>query len=471
MRNVDGPKKKQQLRLQKIKDAQEAEKAKLSLQNELAHQSFQIRELAEFMIDLSGESSEDSWLEQEVFSRHMLEASVMQRSQLVMPISLREAKAYHPVGLHIVCPNTFTAADFKREYVDKHAVYSVIKGRNWDVYHCLGHLPIESKKWVVYVHKKTGVVQGGVPFDIYYRENRSVSLSLEEEDWPDYERKYHCQKQMPKLMQQAKLLSDSHSSEENLLPGLLFYSSNRDEYSRDGKFDSTPYDYSTSNRNRTSIEVMKMRKRRGKKTAIHRTYKHLPSRNLDARRTIKPTGNTYIYNPYIIPSLLHTATNVSSSTVCVLGSDRNAWIRLPPLMNRQLNEVYNGKKGNLRDIIPDTDYLNLSATSITANIIDEASMRVAGNLSAAPSPYKILHGLYSQSPSTHLLQSPAVSPVKSFDDTLDITQSMNQSMDQFNPPLSSGMSVIGPGLTNTADEFESFLGTIFAYHPMYHMHC
>ena len=302
------PTSKQGIRLYKQKMVAEAEKQRLALLSELSSQASQVHGIAEHMVQLFDEYEDNSLLEQDVFKRHMLEAGVMQRAALVMPTSMREAKAYSTISLNIVCPHALNRKEFvdnfyndikdKNLTIKADAIYVKHTDRKWDVYR-----DPDSRLNDVYVHTKTGTVQVGLPFDNRFRLVRqgidtsvhTVAVSsapllprqsLLLEDWSDHERKYHEQRQLDRLST-LQLLSDSDG-------GVLYYCPKRDAYSSDGKFDMAMYDLDSISRH--------VGKKEGSKK---RAFKHQLSKALISRR------------------------GISSS-----GSDRNVWIRIPPLISR-----------------------------------------------------------------------------------------------------------------------------------------
>ena len=261
----------------------------------------------------------------------------MQRAQLVMPAGLLEAKAHPLLPLNLCCPHAMSAADFKGLYGHLYRSAPVPPHAATTPSH---HLPAttpmcsasEDRLWErldgsnlppLWLHAKSGVIQGGAPFDelsrgiphvhtarhTTTRKNTALThppslppciagsptrvhgriaerkKSLTHEDWSDYERLYahqtHCEQ-----MRRLDLLSDD-------LGGLLFYCPRRDMYSHDGRFDVQLFE----------AEVVQRRlKKSSSSKRIKKGGAHQPSKKMIGRKRLKPSG-----------------------------SEKNVWLRLPPL--------------------------------------------------------------------------------------------------------------------------------------------
>lgn len=117
-----------------------------------------------------------SWLQEEMSRRHLLECAVLQRFQLVPPISIRAAKAYHSSPLLTTCPHLLRENDIQILLNDSGiAEWTQSTSRGWNMYSF-----DEDTTAPLFIDVHSGIVQTGVPFDLQKHAERK---ELCEEMW------------------------------------------------------------------------------------------------------------------------------------------------------------------------------------------------------------------------------------------------------------------------------------------------
>lgn len=163
--------------------------------SEAHHHAAAIRELVEKLSDacdvacdvLRSRLNGGSWIECEMGRQYLLEAAVMQRCRLMMPFSLRDAKAYPSVPITTLCPSSLTPHDLD-VLLDKQMLgdYTMEVERQWQIYTPQDESiraeegeddtsvrPTKANP-VFFVHPSSGTIQTGTPFDLRFHKMRSV---------------------------------------------------------------------------------------------------------------------------------------------------------------------------------------------------------------------------------------------------------------------------------------------------------
>ena len=246
---------------------------------DLKYQEATLREVAVRMTDILDQEISSEWLTDEIFNRHMLEVAVAQHSQLIMPISMREAKSYPTLPLYLSCPNALPIPNFNKDTAN---IYDVSSLHKWKVMtDPLGRLP------TYYFHEKTSTVQTGEPMDFRCRKIRNTLTVIDRHDFRSND---HARKQLDHH-RTLDLLED----EDN---GILFYCPKRDAYSADGRFDIDVYDQSKATKSKASKSLRASRETLN----VKRGYKHALCKTLQERGDVQ-----------------------------VVELERNMWLKMPPL--------------------------------------------------------------------------------------------------------------------------------------------
>ena len=203
-------------------EAHRASSKRALVLNEMRNQEKSIAGLLSMQMEMM-DATHPTWIENEINRRYLIEAAVMQRSNLVMPRSARVAKAYHPLSGHYKTPNLLEKDDI--EYLRKtHTIKSATDG-SWTLYKILPD-HISGRIVDVYINHQTGVTQTGEPFDLRCRRSRS---SFKSEKWSI------VSKFLPKASvihkHNVQMLSDRDG-------GLLYYNPVYDRYSSNDQFDT-----------------------------------------------------------------------------------------------------------------------------------------------------------------------------------------------------------------------------------------
>jgi tetratricopeptide (TPR) repeat protein len=144
-----------------------------------------------------------SWLETELSRRHLLEAAVLQRSKLVFPCGLREAKAMSTLPLSQCCPQILNYEDLIKQLNVEDGIILPENDSNypqkmkqsaltWDESYCRGWRILTSKNHndnrtnTLYVHEKKNLVQLSEPFDLINRRQRKHLRCELREDFDPY---------------------------------------------------------------------------------------------------------------------------------------------------------------------------------------------------------------------------------------------------------------------------------------------
>ncbi len=147
------------------------------------------------------ESGGGSWLEDEMNTRFLLEVSVLQRSVLVSPFTLRDAKAIPSLPLTRCCPSALHVEDCMLLMKEMEGVGSSFSSRVcWDETYRRGWTVCSlsspttssststasssavsataatssSNKQTLYIHRASGIIQQGLPFDLCFRQQRKI---------------------------------------------------------------------------------------------------------------------------------------------------------------------------------------------------------------------------------------------------------------------------------------------------------
>lgn len=128
------------------------------------------------MIDLKSET----WLEHEIASRHLLEAVVMHRNTLTMPVfGTRQGIAYPNLPVYLLHPSTIQSSNIVGSVTGKLNELDLLRENkmvdfretlHWKIY-TQRELKLNIKQRV-FVNKRSGVVQTGEPFDIRMKKCR-----------------------------------------------------------------------------------------------------------------------------------------------------------------------------------------------------------------------------------------------------------------------------------------------------------
>jgi len=261
---------------------------------DLKYQEATLKEVAIRMTDILDQENSSEWLTDEIFNRHLLEAAVAQRSQLVMPMSMREAKSYPTLPLYLSCPNALPIPNFNKE---TSSIYDSSSLHKWKVMtDPLGRLP------TYYFHEKSGTVQSGEPMDFRYRKVRNTLTII---DRHDFRSNNNARKQLDHH-RTLELLEDDER-------GILFYCPKRDAYSADGRFDIDVYDQSKSTKSKNSKSVRASRETLN----VKRGYKHALCKSLRDRgdsRIIEVERNMWLKMPPLRMSAPNSRNNSRASS-------------------------------------------------------------------------------------------------------------------------------------------------------------
>ena len=169
--------------------------------------------------------SEVSWLESEIYRRHLLEAAVLQRNALVFPRSAREAKCFGALPTHLSTPHSLRLPRDLPSLMKNHRVTHVELGV-WVQYTV--HADYDAGRKLTFFHNsKTGMVQTGEPFDVRCHRKRDA---FTHHKWSHYDRFLPMRSNFER--KGLHLLSDDEDG------GLLYYCPRRDKYSPTDTFDA-----------------------------------------------------------------------------------------------------------------------------------------------------------------------------------------------------------------------------------------
>jgi tetratricopeptide (TPR) repeat protein len=255
-----GKKKRFEMVFQSLKDkAAKAAKAAV-LAMHLTQESTKLHEKLNDVVKVLDDDGEigtrtvgASWLETELSRRHLLEAAVLQRSKLVFPCGLREAKAMPTLQLSQCCPQILSYEDLIKQLNVEDGVADAatanLKLVSWEESYSRGwrvltkttnhagcsdgakvqlqSSPHENSRLpfghqVIYVHEKKNLVQITEPFDLVNRRQRKKLRCELREDLDAY---LECKRQ-GKLWR-----ANNHDVLVDPCNGFLFYDRMRDTYS------------------------------------------------------------------------------------------------------------------------------------------------------------------------------------------------------------------------------------------------
>ena len=122
-----------------------------------------------------GGIGEGSWIENEVSRRYILEAAVLQRSKLVCPNGLREAKSHSTLPISICCPQAIRDVDLIKVLGDEEGDLNYQSEIHWDRSRSRGWEVLSSIKGnrpSLFTHRTSGIVQTQEPFDLSWNKQR-----------------------------------------------------------------------------------------------------------------------------------------------------------------------------------------------------------------------------------------------------------------------------------------------------------
>jgi hypothetical protein len=222
---------------------------KIAVAKDVSKQADLVRGLVERVIEILDETDQNSWIEKEMFRRHLLEISVMQRSQLVMPLSIRDAKCHQSTPLHVCCPHALESSDLDK----KNCMYTTKTAKKWTI-----HSDPDDNFQTLFSHSSSkNSVQQNEPFELRVRHNKNSFVT---QDWCEFE----CYFGSTSLLEHLRSL-DLVSDEDG---GPIFYCPKRDSYSYNGRFNSDKYNNKSVKKNLSSSQ---------------KKFKHKMSRTLEAK--------------------------------------------------------------------------------------------------------------------------------------------------------------------------------------------
>lgn len=161
-----------------------------------------------------------SLLDSEIVRRHLLEATTLLKHTLVRPMTLRDRCSYSFIPSYVLCPETLTMSDILNTPTKE-----LTEMQRWMV------VEYEHFNKKLFVYKRKGKVQEGMPFDVRCKEKRDVR-DFKRLRWYDYG---IITTQNSNRGTSLELMSDEHG-------GMIFYCPVRKFFSWHEKIDASFYD-------------------------------------------------------------------------------------------------------------------------------------------------------------------------------------------------------------------------------------
>lgn len=293
---------------------------KLAVAKDVTKQADLIRGLTERVIEILDETDQNSWIEKEMFRRHLLEVSVMQRSQLVMPLSIREAKSHQSIPLHVCCPHALESSDLEK----KNCIYTTKTVKKWKIYS-----DPDGNFETLFSHSSSkNTIQKNEPFELRVRHSKNSFIT---QDWCEFE-SYLGSTSLLDHLRSLDLISDEDG-------GPLFYCPKRDAYSYNGRFDSDKYN------NKSTKKILSSSQKKFK----HKMSKALEDKNGKANSTLDRNVWTKIKyelgknNKTSFNSRLSSPTRSASNSPSSINKKSSKFVPPPsPVSNNIKNNQSNG---------------------------------------------------------------------------------------------------------------------------------